>query len=71
MSACELAELFYTTVPAVNGAIKTILKGNEYQGNEFFYKVVAKRIRKAAKLLCYRYAVAVLSLNGSNAVATR
>ncbi len=34
MSACELAELFYTTVPAVNGAIKTILKGNEHRRNE-------------------------------------
>ncbi len=34
MSACELAELFYTTVPAVNGAIKTILKGNEYRRSE-------------------------------------
>ncbi len=34
MSACELAELFYTTVPAINGAIKTIFKGNEHRRNE-------------------------------------
>ncbi len=34
MSACELAELFYTTVPAINGAIKTIFKWNEHRRNE-------------------------------------
>ncbi len=34
MSACELAELFYTTIPAVNGAIKIILKGNEHRKSE-------------------------------------
>ncbi|MCD8281658.1 MAG: RhuM protein [Prevotella sp.] len=34
MTACELAEMFYTTIPAVNSAIKTILKGNGYRRSE-------------------------------------
>ncbi len=37
MSACKLVGLFYTTVPAVNGAIRTLLKGNEHRRNEFIH----------------------------------